>query len=58
MNIVQKSKCLYKTLVLFHITLTALLQSANFTVDPDATLNTEMHKYLVYTMAPNSVDTS
>ena len=33
----------------------ALLQLANFTLGPDATLNTETHKNLVRIKAPNSV---
>ena len=36
----------------------ALLQLANFTLDPDATLNTEIHKNSVRIKAPNSVNTS
>ena len=34
----------------------ALLQLANFTLGPDATLNTETHKNLVRIKAPNSVN--
>ena len=33
----------------------ALLQLANFTLGPNATLNTEIHKYSVRIKAPNSV---
>ena len=33
----------------------ALLRSANFTLGPDATLNTEIHKNSVRLKAPNSV---
>ena len=33
----------------------ALLQLANFTLGPDATLNTEIHKNSVRIKAPNSV---
>ena len=36
----------------------ALLQLANFTLDPDATLNTEIHKKSVRIKAPNSVNAS
>ena len=36
----------------------ALLQLANFTLGPDATLNTEIHKISVRIKAPNSVNTS
>ena len=36
----------------------ALLQLANFTMGPDATLNTEMHKNSVRIKAPNSVNAS
>ena len=36
----------------------ALLQLANFTLDPDATLNTEIHKNSVRIKAPNSVNAS
>ena len=36
----------------------ALLQLANFTLDPDATLNREMHKNSVRIKAPNSVNAS
>ena len=36
------------------MTFKALLQPANFTLGPDATLNTEIHKKLV--QAPNSVN--
>ena len=36
----------------------ALLQLANFTLGPDATLNTEIHKNLVRIKAPNSVNAS
>ena len=36
----------------------ALLQLANFTLGPDATLNTEIHKNSVRIKAPNSVNTS
>ena len=36
----------------------ALLQLANFTLDPDATLNTEKHKYSVHIKAPNTVNAS
>ena len=36
----------------------ALLQLANFTLGPDATLNTEIHKNSVHIKAPNSVNTS
>ena len=36
----------------------ALLQLANFTLGPDATLNTEMHKISVRIKAPNSVNAS
>ena len=36
----------------------ALLQLANFTLGPDATLNTEIHKSLVRIKAPNSVSAS
>ena len=34
----------------------ALLQLANFTLGPDATLNTEIHKNSVCIKAPNSVN--
>ena len=36
----------------------ALLQLANFTLGPDATLNTETHKTSVHIKAPNSVNAS
>ena len=36
----------------------ALLQQANFTLGPDATLNTEIHKYSVRIKAPNTVNAS
>ena len=36
----------------------ALLQLANFTLGPDATLNTEIHKKSVCIKAPNSVNAS
>ena len=36
----------------------ALLQLANFTLGPDATLNTETHKNSVRIKAPNSVNVS
>ena len=36
----------------------ALLQLANFTLGPDATLNTEIHKNLVRLKAPNSFSAS
>ena len=36
----------------------ALLQLANFTLGPDATLNTEIHKTSVRIKAPNSVNAS
>ena len=36
----------------------ALLQLANFTLDPDAILNTEIHKNSVRIKAPNSVNAS
>ena len=36
----------------------ALLQLTNFTLDPDATLNTEIHKNSVRIKAPNSVNAS
>ena len=36
----------------------ALLQLANFTLGPDATLNTEIHKHSVRIKAPNSVNAS
>ena len=36
----------------------ALLQLANFTLDPDATLNTEIHIISVRIKAPNSVNAS
>ena len=36
----------------------ALLQLANFTLGPDATLNTEIHKNLVRIKVPNSVNVS
>ena len=36
----------------------ALLQVANFTMGPDATLNTEMHKSSVRIKAPNAVNAS
>ena len=36
----------------------ALLQLANFTLGPDATLNTEIHKNSVRLKAPNSVSAS
>ena len=36
----------------------ALLQLANFTLGPDATLNTEIHKNSVCIKAPNSVNAS
>ena len=36
----------------------ALLQLANFTIGPDATLNTEIHKTSVRLKAPNSVNAS
>ena len=36
----------------------ALLQLANFTLGPDATLNTETHKNSVRIKAPNSVSVS
>ena len=35
-----------------------LLQLANFTLGPDATLNTEIHKNSVRIKAPNSVNAS
>ena len=35
-----------------------LLQLANFTLGPDATLNTEIHKNVIRIMAPNSVNAS
>ena len=35
-----------------------LLQVANFTLGPDATLNTEIHKTSVRRKAPNSVNAS
>ena len=35
-----------------------LLQLSNFTQGPDATLNTEINKYLVRLKAPNSVNAS
>ena len=38
--------------------LKALLQLANFTLGPDATLNTEIHKNSVRIKAPNSVNAS
>ena len=34
----------------------ALLQLANFTLGPDATLHTELHKHSVRIKAPNSVN--
>ena len=36
----------------------ALLQLANFTLGPDATLTTEIHKNLICIKAPNSVNAS
>ena len=36
----------------------ALLQLANFTLGPDATLNTKIHKNSVHIKAPNSVNAS
>ena len=36
----------------------ALLQLANFTLGPDATLNTEIHKSSVHIKASNSVNAS
>ena len=36
----------------------ALLQPASFTLGPDATLNTEIHKDLVRIKAPNSINAS
>ena len=36
----------------------ALLRPANFTLGPDATLNTEIHKNSVRIKAPNSVSAS
>ena len=36
----------------------ALLHLANFTLGPNATLNTEIHKNLVRLKAPNSVNAS
>ena len=36
----------------------ALLQLANFTLGPDANLNTEIHKNSVRIKAPNSVNAS
>ena len=36
----------------------ALLQLTNFTLGPDATLNTEIHKNSVRIKAPNSVNAS
>ena len=36
----------------------ALLQLTNFTLGPDATLNTEIHKHSVRIKAPNSVNAS
>ena len=36
----------------------ALIQLANFTLSPDATLNTEIHKNSVRIKAPNSVNAS
>ena len=36
----------------------ALLQLANFTLGPDTTLNTEIHKKSVRIKAPNSVNAS
>ena len=36
----------------------ALLQLANFTLGPDATLNTEIHKNLVRMKVPDSVNAS
>ena len=36
----------------------ALLQLANFTLSPDATLNTDIHKNSVRIEAPNSVNAS
>ena len=36
----------------------ALLQLASFTLDPDVTLNTELHQTLVRIKAPNSVNAS
>ena len=36
----------------------ALLQLVNFTLGPDATLNTEIHKNSVRLKAPNSVNAS
>ena len=36
----------------------ALLQLANFTLGPDATLNAEVHKHLVRIKTPNSVSAS
>ena len=36
----------------------ALLQLANFTLGPDATLNIEIHKNSVRIKAPNSVNAS
>ena len=36
----------------------ALLQLANFTLDPDAILNTKIHKNLIRIKAPNTVNAS
>ena len=36
----------------------ALLQLTNFTLDPYATLNTEIHKNSVHIKAPNSINAS
>ena len=36
----------------------ALLHPANFTLGPNATLNTEIHKNVVHIQAPNSVNAS
>ena len=47
-----KSKTNFGTIAL------ELLQLTNFTLGPDATLNTEIHKYSVRIKAPNSVNAS
>ena len=62
----MKLTCMYKMFVLYkeikfkanHLGFKALLQSTNFTLGPDATLNTEMHKHSVRIMPPYSVNAS
>ena len=36
----------------------AILQTANFTLGPDAALNTEIHKKSVHIKSPNSINAS